>query len=219
VSGNFPGSPKTLRGGIVIIDPKSAKVQRIITFQYNPDTLTRTVQIQAAGGDTPDHLEALRLKGPPLESIKLEAEIDAADMLEDPDRNPNTVKYGIAPQIAAIEALAYPPSSQIKDQFRMANAGTMEIAPLTAPLPLFVWGKGRVLPVRITELSVTEEAFSPSLNPLRAKISLGMRVLTVNDLGLDDKGGNLAMLYHQKKEQMAELAKGALQSMGLQGIP
>jgi hypothetical protein len=219
MSGSFPGSPRTLRGGIVVIDPDTARVLRVVTFQYNPDTLTRTVQIQAASGDTPDHLETLRLKGPPIETIKLEAEIDAADMLEDPDKNPNTVSFGIQPQIAAIEALAYPPSSQVKDVFKLAASGTMEIVAQTAPLPLFVWGKNRVLPVRITDLSVTEEAFSPNLDPLRAKISLSMRVLTVNDLGVDNKGGNLAMLYHQKKEQMAQLAKGAMQSLGLQGVP
>ncbi|HEY2736470.1 MAG TPA: hypothetical protein VGI70_20865 [Polyangiales bacterium] len=219
MSGNFPGAPKTLRGGLVIIDPDTSRVLRVVTFQYNPDTLTRTVQIQAASGDTPDHLEALRLKGPPLETIKLEAEIDASDMLEDPEQNPNTVAYGIGPQIAAIEALAYPPSQQVKDSFTLADNGTMEIAPLTAPLPLFVWGRNRILPVRITELSITEEAFTPALSPLRAKISLGMRVLTVNDLGLGNKGGNLAMLYHQKKEQMAALAKGAMGALGLQGLP
>jgi len=219
MSGYFPGSPKTLRGGLVIINPDSGKVLRVVTFQYNPDTLTRTVQIQAASGDTPDHLEALRLKGPPLETIKLEAVLDAADYLEDPNGNPNAATYGIAPQIAAIEALTYPPSKQVKDSFRLADQGMMEIAPLTAPLPLFVWGKTRILPVRITELSVTEEAFSPALNPLRAKISMGLRVLTVNDLGLDGKGGNLAMLYHMRKEQMANLARGALQSLGIQGIP
>ncbi|HEY0250036.1 MAG TPA: hypothetical protein VGC41_00835, partial [Kofleriaceae bacterium] len=154
MSGNFPGSPRTLRGGLILIDPDSSKVLRIVGFQYNPDTLTRTVAIQAATGDTPDHLEALRLKGPPLETIKLEAEIDAGDMLEDPDQNPTTVSYGIAPQIAALEAIVYPPSQQVKDQFRLAAQGTMEIAPLTAPLPLFIWGKQRVLPVRITDLSV-----------------------------------------------------------------
>jgi hypothetical protein len=107
----------------------------------------------------------------------------------------------------------------VKDVFKLAASGTMEIVAQTAPLPLFVWGKNRVLPVRITDLSVTEEAFSPNLDPLRAKISLSMRVLTVNDLGVDNKGGNLAMLYHQKKEQMAQLAKGAMQSLGLQGVP
>lgn len=219
MSSAFPGSPRTLRGGLVVIDPDTSKVLRIITFQYNPDTLTRTVQMQAAAGDTPDHMEALRLKGPPIETIKLEAELDATDMLEDPDANPNALEFGIQPQIAAIEALAYPPSAQVKESFRLADSGTMEIIPLTAPLPLFVWGKDRVLPVRITDLSITEEGFSPSLNPLRAKISMSLRVLTVNDLGVDNKGGNLAMLYHQKKEQMALLAKGALQSLGLQGVP
>jgi hypothetical protein len=217
VSGNFPGSPRTLRGGIVVIDADTARVLQVIPLQYNPDTLTRTVQIQSATGDTPDHLETLRLKGPPLETIKVEAQLDATDLLDDGD--PSAVAYGIQPQIAALEALAYPPSQQVRAAFALADRGTMEIAPATAPLPLFVWGRTRVLPVRITELSITEEAFSPALSPLRAKVNLGLRVLTVNDLGIDTKGGNLAMLYHQKKELLAKMTRGALASLGLQGIP
>src|SRR5262249_11409859 len=118
-----------------------------------------------------------------------------------------------------IERLVYPDSGQVQDTFDAGNAGMMEIAPLLAPLPLFVWGKTRVLPVRITEMSITEEAFSPALNPLRAKVSLTMRGLTVNDLRIDNKGGSLAMAYHTKKEQLALLAQGALGALGLQGIP
>ena len=63
--------------------------------------------------------------------------------------------------------------------------GTLEIVPAEAPLTLFVWSKNRMLPVRITEFSITEEAFDPALNPIRAKVSLGLRVLSVNDLGFD----------------------------------
>ena len=81
--------------------------------------------------------------------------------------------------------------------------GTLEIAPMEAPLTLFVWSKTRIVPVRLTEFSITEEAFDPALNPIRAKVSLGMRVLSVNDLGFDHKGGNLYLAYHQQKEQLA----------------
>ena len=59
---------------------------------------------------------------------------------------------------------------------------------MEAPLTLFVWSKSRIVPVRLTEFSVTEEAFDAELNPIRAKVSLGMRVLSVDDLGFDAQG-------------------------------
>jgi len=102
---SFPGSPRLIRGGIVLVDPDSAAVQRIIALQYNPDTLTRTLQPQAIGGEAGDRLEALRLKGPAIETIKLDAEFDATDALAAPDRNPSAVALGIYPQLAALECV------------------------------------------------------------------------------------------------------------------
>src|SRR4051794_24590012 len=103
----FPNSPRLLKGGIVLIDPQTSAVLRVIALQYNPDTLSRTLQIQPVG-ETGDRLEALRLKGPPNESIKLEAEIDATDQLEFPNENRTTVELGIFPQLAALETIVYP---------------------------------------------------------------------------------------------------------------
>lgn len=195
-------------------------MQRVISLQYNPDTLTRTLQVQSVEGNESNRSQVLRLKGPPVETIKLDAEIDAADQLEFPDQNPAVVELGIYPQLAALETLVYPTSSQLKENQRMAQAGTLEIAPIETPLTLFVWSKKRIVPVRITELSVTEEAFSPDLNPLRAKVSLGMRVLNINDLGFEHKGGNLFMIHHQQLEELAARSQGgSLSTLGLRGIP
>jgi hypothetical protein len=202
---SFSGSPYLVRGGIVLVDPDSATVLRRIVLQYNPDTLTRTLQPQAIGGDAGDRLEALRLKGAPVETIKLDAEIDATDQLEFPDRNQTTLDFGIAPQLAALELIVYPDSAVVQTNMSLAAAGTLEIAPMEAPLSLFIWSKNRVLPVRLTEFSITEEAFDVALNPIRAKVSLGMRVLNVNDLGADQKGTSLFMAYHQQKERLAGL--------------
>lgn len=215
----FPNSPRLLKGGIVLIDPESGSVLRIITLQYNPDTLTRTLQIKALaeGGDRSD---AMRLTGPPVESIKLDAEIDATDQLEFPDQNPNATQSGISPQLAVLETIVYPTNSQIQANNSLAQSGTLEIAPMESPLALFVWSKNRVLPVRVTDFSVTEEAFDPSLNPIRAKVSIGMRVLSVNDLPFDHKGSSLFMAYHQQKERLAELSQGGtLSSLGITRIP
>jgi len=213
----FPNSPKLLKGGIVLIDPETSAVQRIISLQYNPDSLSRTLQVQgpSEGGD---RSEAFRLKGPAVETIKVDADIDATDQMETGDATVG--ELGIYPQLAALETIVYPTSSQLQQNDSLARMGTLEIVPMEAPLTLFVFGKSRVLPVRITDFSVTEEAFDPNLNPIRAKLSFGMRVLTIDDVGFEHKAGSLFMSYLQQKEGFAlKNQGGTLGTLGLTGIP
>jgi hypothetical protein len=215
----FPGSPKLLRGGLVLVDPSSGTVRRVITLQYNPDSVSRTLQIQGIG-EQGERSEALRLKGPAVETIKLEAvELDAADQLEYPDQNPNTVQYGLNPQIAALESLLNPTVADLVAQNTLAQAGTLEIAPSESPLALFVWSAQRVVPVRVTEFSVTEEAFDPLLNPIRAKLSIGLRVLSVEDLPFTHKGSTVFLGYLQRKELLSSKAPApGLAALGIGGI-
>jgi hypothetical protein len=215
----FPGSPRLVKGGLVLIDPATAAVRRVIVLQYNPDTLNRSFQIKAFSSESGDRSEAPRLTGPPVETIKLDAEIDATDQLEFPDQNANAVQFGIFPQLAALETIASPTSGQLLANNALAQSGTLEIVPMETPLMLFVWSKQRILPVRLTDYSVTEEAFDPALNPIRAKVSLGMRVLTVDDLGFGHKGGSLFMTALQAKEQLAARSGGVLNTLGIGGIP
>jgi len=213
----FPGSPRLLKGGIVLIDPTTAAVVRIIALQYNPDSISRTLQVHGVGTESTDRTEALRLKGPPTETFKIDAEIDATDQLEIADGAATQV--GLHPQLAALELIVYPSSAQLQATNALAQAGTLEIAPTEAPLTIFVWSKQRVVPVRFTDFSITEEAFDPALNPIRAKVSLGMRVLNVNDLGFTHRGSNLFMSYLQNKEQLAARSKsGTLSALGLTSI-
>lgn len=216
----FPGSPKLIKGGIVLLNQSTSAVQRIIALQYNSDTLSRSFQIQGVGAGSGDRSEALRLKGPPVETIKLDAEIDAVDQLEFPDQHANIVQSGLHSQLAALETMIYPSSSQLQANNSLANSGTLEIVPMETPLMLFIWSKNRIVPVRLTEFSITEEAFDPSLNPIRAKVSLGMRVLSIDDLGFSHKGGNLFMSFLQNKEQLsAKHQGGELGSLGINRIP
>jgi hypothetical protein len=219
---SFPNTPRILKGGIVLIDAATSAVQRIIVLQYNPETLSRTLQVQSISSEGGDRSEALRLKGPPVETIKLDAEIDATDQLEFPNQGQNqtVTQVGIFPQLAAFETIIYPTSQQLQSNNSLAQAGTLEITPMETPLALFIWSKTRILPVRITDFSITEEAFDTLLNPVRAKVSLGMRVLSVNDLGFNHRGGNLFMSYLQQKERLAAMMQGgALGALGLTGIP
>jgi hypothetical protein len=219
----FPGSPKVIKGGIVLIDPDSSRVQRVIVLQYNPDSISRTLQVQGVGGESGDRLEALRLKGPAVETIKLDAEIDATDQLELPTLSPANqivVQHGLAPHLAALETVIYPSSSQLQSTNTQAQFGVLEIAPVEASLTLFVWSASKIVPVRITEFSITEEAFDTALNPMRAKVSLGMRVLSVNDLPFGHKGSSIFLAYLRQKESLAALAPGGdLSKLGIGGIP
>lgn len=215
----FPGSPRLIKGGLVLLDPDNGGVRRVIALQYNPDTLTRSLQLQGAG-DGADRLEALRLKGPPVETLRIEAELDAADQLEFPRNNATAVEVGLAAQVAALEQTLYPDSTRLIENDALAGLGSIEILPAAAPLTLFVWGQNRVVPVRITECTVAEEAFDTLLNPIRVKISLGMRVLSVNDLPFGSRGGSLFMVHQQKIEALARRAGSAtLADLGLGGLP
>ena len=124
----FSNSPKLLKGGIVLIDPVTSAVKRIIALQYNPDTLSRTLQVQGVGAESGDRSEALRLKGPPVETYKVEAEIDATDQLELSDGT--AAEIGLHAQLAALEIIVYPTSAQLQNANSMAQSGKLEIAPM-----------------------------------------------------------------------------------------
>src|ERR1017187_2223628 len=204
----FPGSPRLLKGGIAVYNPATSTVSSILVLQYNPDTLTRTLQVQGAGNEPGHRLEKLRLKGPPVETIKLEAEVDVTDQLEFPENNPVVVQNGLHPPLAALELLIYPSVRQLTDTNSLAVQGILEVVPVEAAFTLFVWSAQRIMPVRITDFSVTEEAFDPSLNPIRARISLGMRVLSVTDLGFSSgSGGSMYLSYQSTKEALAKQFK------------
>lgn len=193
-------SPPVFKGALVAVDPLRP-ASSVIVFQYNPETLTRTLQARTAGGE--DGAGPLRLTGPPEETLKLTIEIDATDQLETGDPIARTV--GIAPALAALELLLYPNFGTVIANEVLARAGVVEILPMEAPLTLLVWSTRRILPVRITEFSITEEAFDPALNPIRAKVDLGLRVVSYYDTGLLSAAGALSMAGHVAREVLATM--------------
>jgi hypothetical protein len=217
----FSRSPQLIKGGLVVLSPGGATVRRVISLQYNPDTLTRSYQVQGIGGEQGgERAQPFRLKGPAIETLKLDAEIDATDQLEFPRQNALAVAAGIAPQLAVLESLVNPSSMELLAIDANAAGGTLEIVPPEAPLLLFVWSRNRVAPVRVTDFSITEEAFDPALNPIRAKVSLGLRVLSTDDLGYSHRGGTLFLAYLRTRESLAGNVPGAaLQSLGLANLP
>jgi len=190
-----------IHGAILGIDPFNP-LASVTVFQYNPDTLTRTLQAQM-GSEGGDRSEQLRLKGAPVETIKVDVEIDATDQLERDDGLAKSL--GIYPQLSALEMLIYPKSALVIANTILLAVGTIEVIPPVAPLTIFIWGPKRALPVKVTEFSITEEAYDANLNPIRAKVSLGLRVLSYNDLPLTHPGYSLFLVHQVAKEVMATI--------------
>ena len=191
-----------MKGAIVGLDPLNP-LASVIVFQYNPDTLNRTLQARTAQAPTQQSNPslALRLAGPPTETIRMELELDAADQMGSGDGTAQN--FGVTPALAAMEMLLYPKSALVIANQILAVAGVIEVIPPEAPMALLVFGASRVLPVRLTELTVTEQLFGASLNPIQAKVGIAVRVLNYDDLGLASVGGGLFLAYQIGREVMA----------------
>ena len=207
---DFPRSPKLLKGAMVAFQSQFlGPIPNVIVFQYNPEQLTRRLEHRSAPPD-PGNVGAARedtqrVMGPPVENISLTVELDAADQLEEPALHPHVVQSGLTPALSALELLLYPSTAQVLLNQTLQKAGTAQICPADVPMVLFVWGPSRVVPVRLTSFSVTEEAFDQRLNPIRAKVELGMRVLTYMELKETSVGYGAYLATQAQKEVLARL--------------
>jgi hypothetical protein len=196
-----------MKGALVVLSTTSAP--EAIAFQYNPHTLSRQLSARSQQGER----GPMRLSGPPEETISLEVEIDAVDQIG--KGSEQAAEMGIHPQLAALETLLYPSSAHVMANEALLSAGSLEIIPPASPNVLFVWGSRRVLPVNLTEFSVTEEAYDAQLNPVRARASMGLKVLSYGDLSKTHPGYHVYLSHHVVKETLATLAR----SNSLQGRP
>jgi len=205
---DFPRSPKIIKGAIVGIDIFNP-VSSVIVFQYNPEQLTRSIEPQYSdpgGGKS----EALRLGGAPRETISATIEFDLTDQLEKADGLATSV--GLFPQLSALEMLVYPKSLLVTLNTALLATGTIEVVPPVGPLTLFIYGWKRVVPIKLTSLSITELAHDPNLNPIRASAQVSMTVLTYNDLPLTHPGYWTFLAHQVVKETMATI--GSVNNLG-----
>lgn len=187
------GSPLSLRGALVTVDAQTL-VPSVIAFQYNPHTLTRSFEVKGAAGGP----EAGQLTGPPAETIQVELVLDAADQAaagEGAD--------GVGPQLAALLRLITPSSTAALASLELAASGSLEVLPPAGPITLFVWGAKRVVPVSVVEMSISEEAHDAELNPILARVAVGMRVLTYSDLAASHPGHALSLAGLIASEELA----------------
>jgi hypothetical protein len=202
----YQRGPQLLKGALVSVDPK-APPPRVVAFQFNPETLTRNLQPQTAGGEPGERAGAVRFVGAPIETLSVEIEIDStADRIGLEDTGAEEARGHVAsiyPHLAALELLIFPKSANIISNSALLSAGTIEIIPYAAPTTLFVWGPKRVVPVRVNSFAITEQAFDTSLTPIRATVGLNMRVLTYSDLGFGTREYSQYLVYQQTLEALA----------------
>jgi hypothetical protein len=177
-------SPRFEKGALVqLVKGLTGVVPNVIPFQYNPEKLSHTLTPwnpfevdQTQRGSQAPTVQPFD----PKESFNLTLEIDATDDLE--DNNPVAKRVGVADQLAALKKLTLPTEGLIGDLIASARVLVGKAAKhavrSTVPVLLFVWGPGRILPVRVTSFSVEETLFSPSLHPIQATVTLGLEVLT-----------------------------------------
>ncbi|MGH6965247.1 MAG: hypothetical protein ACREE0_12245 [Phenylobacterium sp.] len=200
MSSDFPGSPKILKGGLVAYQLPDL-LPTLIVFQYNPDEVSR--DLRSRGGQGGGRGDANRTDGPPDETLTFTVEIDAADPLADPGKNPVVMQNGLHPVIAALEGLLYPAYATVIANEAMAMLGSGLILGEQAPLALLIWGPKRVLPVQVQSLSIKEQAFDGKLNPIRVSANLTLRVLTYRDLNITNPGYWVFMASFTQKEVMS----------------
>jgi len=210
-SSEFPGRPKVQKGALVVYPSQTpgSQASRIIIFQFNPDQMRRALAHRAppapagqANTGTAKE-DALRVAGPPIETITISVDLNAADQLESPDDNVTVAENGLHPVLATLEMLMYPPTQSAQELQQQASQGQSQVQLLALPLVLFVWGKSRVVPVKLTSFSVSEDAFDSRLNPISAKVDLSMQVLTYMEFPQSSVGLDAFMSYQQQKENLA----------------
>ncbi|MGV8986155.1 MAG: hypothetical protein ACOH2H_07725 [Cypionkella sp.] len=203
----YSRSPRLLKGAIVAFRPP-VPIPDVIPFQINPESLQRTLEAKSA--DAEGGVETFRLNGAPKEVIKVEAEFDAADDLE--KGVPSVEAMGLYPRLAQLETLLYPQVATVIANAILLQLGTVEILPATGPFLVFIWGKSRIVPVKLTSLSITEMAYDPNLNPILAKVSMDLTVLSYSDLQSTHPGYAMFLAHQIVKETMAGI--GRVNSLG-----
>lgn len=196
----FPRNVPLFKGALVSIDDSSGK-RTTVPFQFNPETLRRSLKPNLVGAGEGDRTEAVRFTGAAVEMIHLEVQLDGIDQLA--AGNATASEYGIYPLLASLEQLVYPSVTQVKQYNSTLTQGSIDVVPPLAPRLVFVWGTHRVVPVRLTSLAITEQLYDGNLSPIAAAAALELRVLTYSDVFPNNPDYSLFLTHQQNLETMA----------------
>lgn len=209
-----PIRPNLQKGALAVYPTHTpgSRPSAVIQFQFNPESMKRTLAHRTApapnqGATGAAKEDVLRVAGPPLETINMTVDMHAADQLAEPDANAAVAQHGLHPALATLELLMYPPTLNAQKIAEQAARGQVQVSPADLPLVLLLWGQSRVVPVKITSFAISEEAFDTRLNPIAAKVELGMQVLTYMEFTASSIGRDAFIAYQKAKELLAQLPR------------
>jgi len=188
-------------------------VPNIVAFQFNPETISRTMNFPPDASAIPaksGQEEPNQASSPPTETFSITAYFSAADDMGGSAAEQIIPRlFGVGPQLAALEKMVYTEGGMISEAIGAAVDAIGDALGLgrdtdpTVPVPrqetpriLFIWGTSRILPVKITSMTIDEEKYDPLLNPVQAKVTIGLSILSFPDSS-DDVVGMGALRYTQ----------------------
>lgn len=204
-----------LKGALVSFSPTflPLPIPNVIIFQYNPETMTHTwSQPEAASSAGTETSNPLAVQGMPGEQFSFQIQMDSNEEIADSTLTSGLAKLsGLYSRIAALEMLLYPTGTSnalvgavtaaISSALGGGDSGPKRTVPQSViPVTLFIWGPGRIVPVRVTGLTITETLYDQALNPIHAQAQVTLRVLTPAELvaaktGNDVLGGLATVAY------------------------
>lgn len=228
-----------LKGALVSFMPTVvAAIPNVVVFQYNPETITHTWSSAPAAANAGQ--DPLAVTGVPGEQFSFTLSLDSDNTIADGNANPVGAVLaeasGVYPRLAALEMLQYPSGafsggllgtvSAAADAAAAAASGSSAQAQTVpqsdVPTVLFVWGPQRIVPVRVTALTITEKLYDGLLNPTHADVQITLKVLTPQELaavqGIMGKLSKIAYAYSQGLRQaqaVANLGENAASIIGM----
>jgi hypothetical protein len=230
-----------LKGALVSFSPTfiPIPIPNVIVFQYNPETMTHTwTQPEADSAAGKETSNPLAVQGMPGETFSFTIAMDANDEIADGSAPTAAIAEatGVYSRLASLEMLLYPTgtsnalvgavSAAISSALGGSSSGPTRTVPQSVmPVTLFIWGPGRIVPVRVTGLTITEKLYDGALNPTHAEAQVSLRVLTPAELTAasadDDVLGNLATIAYtytltlRQALALANLANAAESIIGM----
>ena len=211
-----------LRGALVeFMESFPIPIPNVIIFQYNPETMTHTWTPATTNPGTPGSTSnPLAITGDPQESISFTLAMDSNDMIADGDALETGLATlsGVYSRIAALEMLLFPTAppgggliGSVTAALGIGGASaspdpTRQVPAAQLPTVLFIWGPGRIVPVRVTTLTITEKLYDATLlNPTHVEAQVGLRVLTKEELAyVDGPLGSLAKIANTYSQGLRE---------------
>lgn len=204
----YSRTSRLLKGAIIQFQKMPlVATYNVIGFQYNPDSFTRTItpyqppELQQAPQKMPDGTMSQAVFSQPqepTETFSVTLMLDASDELAEPLKHPITFVSGVAGRLAALEMLQYKRGDSLLGSLvgtvsasiggGLSKSKAAFVTREEVPVTLFVWGPGRILPVRLQSLTIEEQQWNQALYPTRAKVTVAMRVVTADELDREAQG-------------------------------